>query len=35
MNSTSFKALIFLATVIDIFLTLYHMSTGPLRRTLD
>jgi hypothetical protein len=33
--TASFKALIFLATVIDIFLTLYHMSTGPLRRALD
>jgi len=33
--TSSFKALIFLATVIDIFLTLYHMSTVPLRRALD
>lgn len=30
-----FKGLIFLATVIDVILTLYHMGTGPLRRALD
>jgi hypothetical protein len=30
-----FRGLIFLATIIDLFLTFYHMSTASLRRALD